>query len=430
MKAYPRMDSSTPLLTLSIRPGYPDFLDLPWEYPLIEWRNHCEQRVEVPRGVSRHVVEFVNYDGDLYALKELPLVVAEKEYDLLRQMAENRLPVVRPVGHISVKNSTSNTSVLITQFLDYSQPYRSLIVNASEGKFIEHLLDAMAGLLVQLHLAGVFWGDCSLSNTLFRRDAGTLQAYLVDAETAEIHLELPPSLRHDDLNIMEENINGDLADLASSRLLPSNFPVFTTGNSIRHRYQRLWEEISKEEVINPSERFRIQERIRALNRLGFSVGELEIRTDEGGEKLKMRVVVTDRNFHRDQLHGLTGLETEEMQAQKMMNEIQELRASLSQEENRSLAMSVAAYKWLEETYLPAIRQLQPLIEKNHADPAELYCQILEHKWYLSETAQRDVGHQAAIDDYVRKFTRSTGDLIYKDHQGPQDGAHDITKDQI
>jgi hypothetical protein len=404
---------SIPVLNISIRPGFPDFLDLPWEYPLAEWRFHSELRVEVPRGVSRHIVEFINYAGGLYALKELPVGVAEREYDLLREMNENRLPAVRPVGHIQVRNGDRQSSVLITQFLDYSQPYRSIIVNNTQPPFIENLLDAMAGLLVQLHLAGVYWGDCSLSNTLFRRDAGTLQAYLVDAETAEIHIEMPPTLRHDDLNIMEENVNGDLADLAASRLLPADFPIFTTGNSIRQRYQRLWDEITHEEVIHPRERYKIQERIRALNKLGFSVGELEIRTEENGDVLKMRAVVTDRNFHRDQLLGLTGLETEEKQAEKMMNEIRELRASLSMEKNRSIALSVAAYKWLEEVFLPAIRSLQPYIDRNQSDPAELYCAILEHKWYLSEKAQGDVGHHAAIMDYLNRFLDTgsrTGEL--------------------
>lgn len=402
---------SSPLLDFTIRPGYPDFLDLPWTYPLAEWRNYCENRVEVPRGVSRHIVEFINYEGTLYALKELPLGIASKEYELLRQMTESRLPVVRPVGHMVVKNGDRLSSVLITQFLDYSQPYRSIIVNSSEKLFIEHLLDAMAGLLVQLHLAGIFWGDCSLSNTLFRRDAGTLQAYLVDAETGEIHPELSPALRHDELNIMEENVNGDLADLAASRQISADFPIFRMGNSIRQRYQRLWEEISREEVINPDERFRIQERIRALNKLGFSVGEIEIKTEEAGEKIKLRAIVTDRNFHRDQLHGLTGLETEEKQAQKLMNEIQEIRASLNKEKNRSTPMTVAAYKWLEDIYLPAVRKLNLNTDINNSDPAELYCNILEHKWYLSEKAQRDVGHQTAIEDYIKHFLKKQGDNI-------------------
>lgn len=54
-------------------------------------------------------------------------------------------------------------------------------MSSSLERYRDHLLDAISGLLVQLHLAGTFWGDCSLSNTLFRRDAGALQAYLVDA---------------------------------------------------------------------------------------------------------------------------------------------------------------------------------------------------------------------------------------------------------
>jgi hypothetical protein len=390
------------LETIAVRPGFPDFLDLPWEFSLIDWHEHCQQRVVVPRGVSRHIVEFINYDGNLYALKELPKGVAEHEYDLLRAMSEARLPVVKPVGHANLTYQGGQNSVLITQYLDYSQPYRSLMISSGGSDFMEHLLDAMAGLLVQLHLAGVFWGDCSLSNTLFRRDAGALQAYLVDAETAEIHEQVSPALRHDELKIMEDNINGDLADLAASRLLPTSTPIFEITTSIRRRYQRLWEEITHEEVIAPNERFRIQERIRALNKLGFSVGELELRATEDGEKLSLRAIVTDRNFHRDQLFGLTGLETEEMQAEKMMNEIQELRASLDKDKNQSIAMSAAAYKWLEELFQPAVRKLAPLIERDRIDPAEIYCQILEHKWYLSEKAQRDVGHAVAIEDFLKR----------------------------
>ncbi len=74
------------------RPGHPDFLDLPWDLPLEDWRS--ERLVEVARGISRHVVPFVNYDGSLYALKELPRRLAEREYSLLRRLAEESMPVV------------------------------------------------------------------------------------------------------------------------------------------------------------------------------------------------------------------------------------------------------------------------------------------------------------------------------------------------
>jgi hypothetical protein len=264
----------------------------------------------------------------------------------------------------------------------------------------------MAGLMVQLHLAGVYWGDCSLSNTLFRRDAGRLQAYLVDAETAVAFADyIPPIERHHDLEIMEANVNGELLDLQAAGMLSSSgiqFPLETTGANIRLRYQRLWEEITREDVINPGEQYRISERIRALNDLGFSVGDVQLAATEQGDQLRLRVLVTDRNFHRDQLYNLTGLDMEEMQARKLMNEIQEIRATLTRNKNRSTPLSVAAFHWLEQVYSPVVEKLTQLTDE-HTSPAELYCQVLENKWYLSERAQCDVGHDAATEDYLSKF---------------------------
>ena len=394
-----------PPLSLSLRPGFPDFLDLPWNQPLKDWKGFTSRLEEVPRGLSRHPVVFVNYGGILYALKELPHAMGQKEYEILRQIEDLRLPAVTPVGHTLQEGIDGETSVLITKYLDRSLPYRSLFMHSGYLRYREHLLDAIAGLLVQLHLVGIFWGDCSLSNVLFRRDAGALQAYLVDAETAEAHpSRLDPTLRHHDLQIMEENINGELMDMAAFGVLPRDISSRDTGAYIRHRYQNLWEEITREETITPGERYRVQERIQALNKLGFSVGEVTLVTDSDGEQLRLQVLVTDRNFHRDQLYGLTGLEAEEMQARKMMNEIQELKATLAQRNNRSTPLSVAAYYWLENVYQPTLIRLEPLIDQQ-TSPAELYCQLLEHKWFLSEKAHHDVGHQSAAEDFIANANR-------------------------
>jgi hypothetical protein len=399
-------------LNMSLRYGNPDFLDLPWDLPVSQWQGRCDRLEELPRGLSRHPVVFVNYDSRLFAIKELSQELAELEYNLLLRIEEQRLPSVTPVGHLkTLLPGDRQASVLITSYLDHSLPYRSLFMHTSQESYRKHLLDAIASLLVQLHLAGVYWGDCSLSNTLFRRDAGYLQAYLVDAETAEFNPQgLPPADRHQDLVIMEENINGDLAELETVGLLSvsqisEGVPLGDTGAYIRLRYQQLWEEITREVVITANEHYRIQERIRAMNDLGFSVGEVELAGAEGGSQLHLRVVVTDRNFHRNQLFGLTGLEAEDKQAVKMMNEIQELKATLSQADNRSTPLSVAAYHWMEHIYRPTIAQLGQLVT-SHMSPAELYCQVLENKWYLSEKAQRDVGHQAATQDYIQSFSKT------------------------
>jgi hypothetical protein len=390
-------------LSLSLRHGFPDFLDLPWDQPLAGWTGRTERLEEVARGLSRHQVVFVNYSGVLYALKEMPPEGAEKEYGLLGQIEEMRLPAVLPVGHALTETERSPASILITRFLDRALPYRSLFMRSGLLRYREHLLDAIAGLLVQLHLAGVFWGDCSLSNTLFRRDAGMLQAYLVDAETAEIYPQgLAPTLRYHDLEIMEENVDGELQEMRASGLIMEGIPIVHTGANIRLRYANLWEEITREVIINPQESYRIQERVRALNGLGFSIGEINLEGSENGDQLRLRVVVTDRNFHRDQLHGLTGVVAEERQARQMINEILELQATLSQTANQSIPLTVAAHQWLEKRYQPTLARLQPLIDEG-MDPAELYYQVLEHKWYLSEQARRDVGHAAATEDYIQRF---------------------------
>lgn len=398
--------TSPALLDIVIRPGQPNFQDLPWEYPLSDWSQHYAYLEDVPRGLSRHPLEFVNYSGMIYAIKEMPPDLAENEFNLLLAIEEMRLPVVTPIGHAVTNTIKGKRSVLITRFLDRSLPYRSLFMRRSLLRYRDHLLDAIAGLMVQLHLAGVYWGDCSLSNTLFRRDAGTLQAYLVDAETTELHSDtVPPTMRFHDLQIMEENIDGDLADLRAANLLMDGIPLDDTGASISIRYQNLWEEITKQIIISSDEKYRIQERIQVLNSLGFSIGEVLLESGEMGDEIRFQVVVTDRNFHQDQLLGFTGVEAEEMQARLMVNEIQELKATLSQTLNRSVPLSLAAYKWLQEIYLPTLNGISSLINEK-SDPAELYCQILEHKWYLSEKAKHDVGHQIAIEDFLRNVEQT------------------------
>ena len=400
------MTPSRALNAIHLRQGHPDFLDLPWHLPLENWtRDVCPRLVEVPRGLSRHTVVFVSYGAEIYALKELPMPIGQREYDVLRGLEDRRLPSVTPVGHARVRapeQPGNEVAILFTQYLSSSLPYRVLFMNKGLERYRERLLDAMASLLVRLHLGGFFWGDCSLSNVLFRRDAGELQAYAVDAETSELHAKLSDGQRELDLLIMEENVTGGLADLAALAEveLPEALDVYETAPSIRQRYERLWTEINKEISITPRESYRIHERIRALNELGFSVGEVDLVASGDGSQLRMRTIVTDREYHRHQLHNLTGLVAEERQAALLLNEVRELKATLTRELNRSVPMSVAAFRWLDERFRPTMSRFQKDLGLA-ADEAELYCQVLEHKWFLSEKAKRDVGLEAAIKAYVK-----------------------------
>ncbi len=392
-----------------IIPDIPDFSDLPWEFPLSEWANKEVRLEEIQHGISRHPVVFINYNGSLFAIKELAEGIARKEYDLLLQMHELGLPSVQPLGYGTVVKSTIKTSILFTRYLEASLPFRSLFIGNVVDRYQVHLLDAISGLLVQLHSNGFYWGDCSLSNILFRRDAGALQAYLVDAETAEFHLpRLSPMLRYHDLEIMQENILGELTELQTAENLTMSYPIQETGPYIQQRYRELWEEITREDIFRQDEQYRVQERIRALNSLGFSVKDIELKHDDKGNILKLRIFVSDRNFHRNQLIEITGLYAEERQAQQIINEIYEFKANFTQQGNPNISMEAVSYYWLENIYKPVIEQLKPILDDPahpiyNADPIELYCQILEHKWYLSERAQHDVGHLAAVADFVKQF---------------------------
>lgn len=386
-----------------IKSGYPGFRDLPWEIPFSDWdSDNCTRLVTVATGISRHRVLFLNFDGEIYALKQLPEKFAEIEYQLLTEIKKARLPAVTPVGYIIPTLANDSSSILVTRYLERSIPFRTLFVQKHLMDYRKYLLDAIAGLLVQIHLAGIYWGDCSLSNTLFRRDAGALRAYLVDAETAEVSPDFSPTMRHHELEIMEENINAEMEKIANNiNLAKEDLPSYP-GSYIRLRYQALWEEVTQEEYINKDERYRINDRIKALNSLGYSISHIELHDTNFGNQLRVRVIVSDRNFHRDQLFGLTGLDMEEGQAQIVMNEIQELRATLSRQKGHEVPISVAAHHWQTQLYEP-VQGIIQLKVGDQVENVELYCHILEHKWYLSEKVKHDVGHENAVQDYLTKF---------------------------
>src|SRR5919205_4080579 len=163
-------------------------LTLPWDQPLEDWED--ERLTEIPqRGLSRHVVRFVAESGEVFALKEISERLARREYSLLRRLNELGIPAVDALG-VVVERPGELDATLVTRFLDYSSSFRALSANPRGARMTDRLMDALVELLARLHLAGFMWGDCSLSNTLFRFDAGALPAYLVDAETDELQEQL------------------------------------------------------------------------------------------------------------------------------------------------------------------------------------------------------------------------------------------------
>ncbi|MDQ1700876.1 MAG: hypothetical protein QOF57_128 [Frankiaceae bacterium] len=376
-----------------------DFLELPWATPLNDWTD--ARLVEVrSAGIHRHVVRFVAIGDEVYALKEIPERVARKEYSLLRWLGERAIPAVDVIGVVFARGGDMD-AVLVTRYLEFSLSYRALFTGQRELDLIDRVLDALVQLLARLHLGGFFWADCSLSNTLFRRDAGTFEAYLVDTETAEVRNVLSDGLRAYDLDMATENVAGELADLEAGGLLPEHIDPYAVADAVARRYERLWHELTREDVFSEDEqRYRIAERLRSLNDLGFDVDEIDIVSGPDGNRLKVRTSVAEQGNNRRLLLMRTGLDVQENQARRLLNDIASYRAYLEHRDGRKVSETVAANRWLGNVFEPIMDAIPPALGEKR-QPAEIFHEILVHRWYLSEQAGRDVGTTFAAQSYVR-----------------------------
>jgi hypothetical protein len=394
-------------LRVTAAAGEHDLLFLPWDLPLEDWPE--DTIVALPRGISRHIVRFVRMSGVVYAVKETVEPIAQREYDLLFELGRRDVPCVDPVGIVAGRTDREGDELpaaIITRHLQFSLPYRALFSSTLRPDTTVRLIDALAVLMVRLHLVGFSWGDCSLSNTLFRRDAGAFAAYLVDAETGELHDRLSDGQRQYDLMTAETNVGGELLDVeASGRLHPSIDPI-ETSQQVRERYETLWHEITAPESIGFGERHRLDARVRRLNDLGFDVAELSVVQEEGGSQIRVTPKVVDVGHHSRRLLRLTGLDVEENQARRLLNDLDAFRVGIGLTE--AADEELAAHRWVAEVFEPVTGMVPPEL-RGKLEPAQMFHEVLEHRWFMSERLHRDVTLTEAAAAYVDEVLREKPD---------------------
>jgi hypothetical protein len=363
------------LRIVATRPN-PALVTLPWHLSLEEWGDDVV--VPLPRGISRHVVRIVRLGEDIYAVKQTRERMANREYRLLRDLRRLAQPA------------------LVTRHLQYSLPYRSLFSHGLPHGSLPKILDALVVLLVRLHLSGFFWGDVSLSNVLFRRSAGEFAAYLVDAETGELHQTLSNGQRAHDLDVGLTNIYGELLDLQAGGLLTEEFEADDVVEHLEERYLDLWHELTGSEEYATDEMWRIEKRMQRLNELGFDVDELDIVTDWHGATVRVQPKVVEANHHARDLQRLTGLDVEDNQARRLLNDMSAFAAHYDiGNEDRP----IVAHRWLTTVYEPITAKV-PAELRGKLEPAEVFHEILEHRWFLSEQRGTPVSTTEAADDYI------------------------------
>ena len=385
--------------SLQITAASPDpaLLDLPWDVPLEDWP--APTLAALPRGISRHIVRFARLSGRVIAVKEIGEYVAFREYELLRQLRRLDVPSVVPVGVITGRRSPDGEpleAALVTEHLQFALPYRVLFSQALRPDTATRLIDALAVLLVRLHLAGFYWGDVSLSNTLFRRDAETFAAYLVDAETGDLHERLTDGQRSYDLEVARVNIIGELMDLQAGDYLEDDTDAVAIGDALATRYSELWRALTEVESFGFGDRWRVQARIDRLNDLGFDVDEIGITTDVDGTTVRLQPKVVDAGHHSRRLMRLTGLDVQENQARRLLNDLDEFRAATDRQREDE---SFVAHDWLTEMFEPAVRAV-PRELRGKLEPAQVFHELLDHRWFMSQQQSRDVPMAEVVSSYV------------------------------
>ncbi len=382
-------------------------LALPWSTGLAEWPS--DTIVSLPKGISRHLVRFANLSGRVVAVKETTGEMAQREYDMLGALARLDVPCVGRVAAIDGRRDAKGVplpAALVTPHLRFSLPYRALFTQVLRPDTASRLVDALAVLLVRLHTVGFFWGDVSLSNTLFRRDAGAFAAYLVDAETGELHEGgLTDGQRAHDLDIARTNIAGEIMDLEAGGRLEGGVDAIAIADGIMSSYHSLWATLTDWETFAADEAWRITERVRRLNDLGFDIGEMSIHTTPDGTTVSIHPKVVDAGHHQRRLLRLTGLDVQENQARRLLNDMDEYSARVSRLGSDE---EMVAHEWLTRVFEPVVKAI-PWDLRAKLEPAEVFHQVLDHRWFLSQAQGRSVPLAEVLSSYVENVLRHRRD---------------------
>ena len=385
----------------------PRFDDLPWSVDLADWDH--PRLVEVPVGLHRHVVRFVEYSGQLYVLKELPQRLAEREFRLLRTMNDRGLPVVAAVALVDQRGGPE--PVLITRFLNYALPYRHLFSN-SDGNgddVSDVLVESLAILVARLHSAGFLWGDCSLSNAMFRRDGRHLSAFALDTETGELHDRLTSGQRQFDIEMAVVNVAGGLCDLAGAGDLPDSVDPFDVAEQLADTYATIWSELHGESTYDQQDPAALERRLERVHELGFDVREALITESADMHSLTFTPAAIDDGHYRRQLYRLTGIMAREHQARRLLEHIGILRNDLESKLGRTVTLEDAGHHWLTDSFDPVMSAI-PADVAGKLERPQLFLEVLDHH------QTRDWGTSARGDlvDAARSY--ATGALSSRSHE--------------
>jgi hypothetical protein len=381
-----RPGSPAPALTFDLPRDHEGELRLlPWSSPLETWSPRRVHLLNVKSGPSRHIVRFVQAGAQRYAIKETSGENARRELDLYRRLHAIGIPALKPVGVVVRDDGTATirtavgmqrwerrTGYLVTALMEKVLPDSFLFRRAFSRHNRNRIWDAVVRLFVDLHIHGVYWGDASLANMLIHFSSeplpeigrrARLKAVLADAETAEIHHAISDRLRQADVDFFFESMLWNEEDQRALGVV-------------------------RDPIVSQDDRAYLQAEYD--KRFGL---ELEMRSFELVTNIDVDRLLGDFNAAGD--------------GKLLLKHIQEHKWYLSEHLGREVQLAVAANDWYAQVFRPVCRLfgaygLPSCFPDRSA--SRLYLDIMEHKYYMSQKEQRDIGLPSALRDYVARFS--------------------------
>ena len=407
---------------------------LPWGWPLDEWPDRGVQPLSIRSGESRHALIFLEVAHRRYAIKETSPAAAEREIAALLEARRRGCKALEPVGHVLVQGEPLPAGEVTGLHTYFSGDNGYCVTRLAEGVLPQSILyrypftapnkrllwNAVVELLLDLHNAGVYWGDPSLANVLIDLRHHRLTAILADAETAEVVSgELDEGLRQDDLEAFIESAEWQAEDIRIARGLGEDAHLFTgdDGPYIRSRYAGLRELRSTE---SPPDQLwtrlqGLEHTMQRLNALGFGVlnlssrlldlGALVTAATSSGSATRapddLQVGTLRRGWYVKRLHDLLGVRVPRAYTLRLYQHLMVHKWILSEHAKRDTGLDAASADWLEHYHRPLVAFLHTYVPL--ADELAFfatYLAVLDHTWQMSKEQQRSVPIEEGAMDYA------------------------------
>jgi hypothetical protein len=390
---------------------------LPWHTRLEEWGELGVQLLIVRRGESRHPVVFVEQQGVRYAIKETTPRMAEREIRILHEIENRGVPALSPIGYVIVPSSpialdmpklggatqyiSGDRGYTVTRLAPRVIPHVLLYRLPLNKRTKQHLLSAVAVLMVELHEHGVYWGDPSLANVLIRIDGRRILAIMADAETSELFPgPVSDGLREQDLALFGESLAWQAEDLRQARDLPEDVQLLDDKDFRYFEKRYRWLRRQHTHLADSSSfrtLFQAEQFLHRLNHVGYSLLGLS------GQALQSFTTVLPGWYQR-RIYELIHVSVPRLYARRFYNLILGHQYLMHEKLGRDVSVEEAAQDWYTNYHLPAILLLRQHLASNQ-DPMQAYFDIMDHKWNMSVKA----GHEIPLDEAILDWSMQRAD---------------------